>query len=116
MDQYRANPYGSYFGTPKLRFPVRPAPPAGGPAPKTPVVAVRTGETWSVFSIPRLALDAGASGGDRGSTLIDGVLVSLHARGDPPTVRVTADPPCDVVYSLWFAWHAFHSTDSRPVE
>jgi hypothetical protein len=108
MDQYRADPYGSYFGTPKLRFPVRPLPPPGGLAPKTPIVAVRIDpRMWGVASIPAV-VSRGGIDGDLGP--ISG---RMEASEDPATVRVVTDPPRDVVYAFWFAWHAFHPEDSR---
>jgi hypothetical protein len=102
MDQYKADAYGSYFGTPKLRFPVRPAPPTDGPAPKTPIFAVRNDEGWVAASIPAV-VSYGGVGGGWGS-----VSVSAQTRADPQTVLVTTQPSTDVVYAFWFAWHAFH--------
>jgi hypothetical protein len=102
MDQYKADAYGSYFGTPKLRFPVRPAPPPDGLAPKTPIFAVRNDEGWVAASIPAV-VSYGGVGGGWGS-----VSVSAQTRADPQTVLVTTQPSTDVVYAFWFAWHAFH--------
>ncbi len=108
MDQYKADAYGSYFGTPKLRFPVRPLPPPDGLAPKTPIFAVRHDRGWSAASIPAVISYAGNIGEL-------GLGVDIHANtrrspdcpGDDPSIhrcrvcllvrmaRISSgDPPC----------------------
>jgi hypothetical protein len=115
IDQYKADPYGSYFGTPTLRFPVDPPPPADGPAPKTPIVAFRpasSASAWTAVSVPAVVERGGFEGVLDGA--FDGAPVRLQVRSDPPTARVSADPAPQTVYAFWFAWHAFHPEEGRP--
>lgn len=115
MDQYKADPYGSYFGTPTLRFPVEPLPPPGGPASKTPIVAFRTVSGpagWTILSIPAAVARAVPASGPEGNFEI--APVRLQVRSDPPTARVIADPEPETVYAFWFAWYAFHPEEELP--
>jgi hypothetical protein len=54
-EEYKREPYGSYFGSDLLRFPVAPLPPLGGPPLKTPVVAVRTTTGFVAVTFPGVA-------------------------------------------------------------
>lgn len=101
-----ANTYDSYYGSDDLRFPVDPPPPADGPPPKTPMIAVRTTGTWHVLALPDLTAHADADGLWR--TTVDGVDLTLHSRRTPLTSWVAADESGEVAvaYSFWFAWNA----------
>jgi hypothetical protein len=102
---YRRNPYGPYYGDERLRFPVEPLPPSGGPALKTPLVAVQADGRWWAMPIEALAAH-----GPRPLELGDRRLV-VEARTDPPAASVAAvdgGPPPPRMYALWFAWYAHH--------
>ncbi len=57
-ERYRRDAYKAYFGTPRLRFPVEPLPPAGTPPLKTPVVAEFRAGRWHVRRCERFELPA----------------------------------------------------------
>jgi hypothetical protein len=110
--EYAREPFGSYFGSDLLRFPVAPLPPAGGPALKTPLVAVRTSVGYAAITLPALARLAGATGS--WSTEVDGRRLEFHYRARPGTVSVTdaSGAPAADCYAFYFAWYAIHHADT----
>ena len=110
--QYKRDPYSSYFGSDLLRFPVRPLPtPESGPY-KTPVVALFAGGAWHAFPYPAISEHAGASG--TWNTEAGGVPLSLRIRREAPqTVEVLgAGAALPSVHSFLFAWTATHGGDT----
>jgi hypothetical protein len=103
------NTYGGYFGSDRLRFPVEPLPPAGPRRLKAPILAVRTGARWHVFTLAELIRRRGASGEVRET--LDGVDVRFACQTVPAAAvwaeSVTGEP-VQVVRCCWFAWYALH--------
>ncbi len=109
--QYSRDPFTSYFGSDRLRFPVQPLPaPARYPL-KTPVVVIGGRAGWTAFPFPSLG------GGTRGSSdpKVAALAVSLSYRASTRTVKVgtaTLAPGTGVVYASYFAWYATHHADT----
>jgi len=100
---YQRNPYDFYFSNPQdLMFPVNQT--DGRLPPKTPVLGVWTDDTARAF--PLSAFD------DNNVTLDDelgGRRFSLVYSPTAKSLRIEhADDGVQWVYSLWFAWYAFH--------
>jgi hypothetical protein len=114
-EKYASDPYTSYFGSGRLRFPVQPLPsPARYPL-MTPVVALGSPGTWTVFPLPVAASRAEAPAGAEWAALE----AALAYRPDGNTVAVALDrlpPGTGVVYASYFAWYATHSDDTAWVE
>jgi hypothetical protein len=109
--EYKREPYGSYFGSDLLRFPVAPLPPAGMPL-KTPLVAVRTGTGFAAVTLPAVAARADAGG--RWSAAVDGVQLTFEYRDRPASVTVT-NPDGEsaaAFHAFYFAWYAAHRDDT----
>lgn len=70
--RYQKNPYGNYLMTGKLRFPVQPAPPEGGPAPLAPHLVIEWGDRREIVEI--------------GATAQPGI--DLESKGIPYDVRI----------------------------
>jgi hypothetical protein len=86
---------------------VAPPPPADGPAPTAPVLALRTADSWHVWPIDVLAAAINERAGE---LLVDGMHIKWNARTRPTTVwpEATSGERLDVVYCRWFAWWAHH--------
>jgi hypothetical protein len=114
-EKYASDPYTSYFGSDRLRFPVQPLPsPARYPL-KTPLVALGGPQGWSAFPFPVLASRAQLPAGAPPAAL-EG---SLSYRPGGAAVAVTPDrlpPGTGVVYASYFAWYANHHADTIWVE
>jgi hypothetical protein len=110
--EYNSDPYVSYFGSDLLRFPVDPLPPPGGPALKTPVVAVRSGAGFAAMSFPALAARVDASGEWRAD--VGGRRLTFRYRSRPEAVTVTDESgrAAAELYSFYFAWYATHRDDT----
>lgn len=113
--RYKRNPYGHYYSSDHLHFPVRPLPPADTPLYKTPVVVVGADGVRQVFPLPAVAAKADAQG--HWQTDIDAVPVRFIYRANPPTVEVElayADSKrtLEVIHTFWFAWYATHPDDA----
>jgi len=110
IKRYKRNPYGSYYGSQSLRFPVRPPPPENGPLPKAPLVVVGAGGSRRAFLLDTIAGQAGPDG--VWNTSVGGQPVVFTYRDAPPTVLLQPQPASteswEVMHSFWFAWHATH--------
>lgn len=78
-ERYERNPYGSYFNSDRLMYPVDPLPPAGGLALKARILAVPDGERFRVVPLDRVPADDGGTA------------------ATSPAFR-----------AFWFAWYATH--------
>jgi hypothetical protein len=114
---YKRNPYGSYYGSDRLRFPVRPQAPVDGLRPKERIVALYSAQKWLVY--PYREIRARSQG--RG--------VWVHRQGDvdlrfvcsnePPGLAVfTAETSklLPSVHTFWFAWFALHPQAALAIE
>jgi hypothetical protein len=111
LKRYRGNPYGMYFGSDLLRYPVKPLPASPDPPYKTPVLVVRSDAGRAVLEIRGLARRAGPDGSVRVETAAGPVPV--RAAEEPPTALVEPGPgaPQPVAHASWFAWHAMYPDD-----
>jgi hypothetical protein len=112
IKRYKETSYDRYFRSPRLRFPVSPAPPEPGPRAKDRVIVVSTGEARAVYPLAGIARRADADGSFR--TTLDGTGVRFRYRDEPQTVLVAAESggaALKSVHSFWFAWHAMHPND-----
>ena len=111
LKRYRGNPYGMYYGSDLLRYPVSPLPPAADPPYKTAVVVVQSAAGRAVLEIPGLARRAGPGG----STVVDSSAgtAAFRVTPEPPTALVEGGPgaPEPIAHASWFAWHAMHPED-----
>lgn len=116
-DAYKRDPYGVYFGSDALRFPVRPLPPPSiRLARKERMIVVGEHAARRAYPFSFIAERAGNRGA--WETEAAGRALRFHVRREPLSVDVEAgdsgtQPP--VVYSFWFAWYAIHP-DARIVE
>jgi hypothetical protein len=111
-EQYRRDPYTSYFGSDELRFPVSPAPDRRLPN-KTPVVAVRVEDAWHAFPFPVIVERSGAAG--RWHARVGATELVFVVRRDHPavvTVATTHGQILPTVYAFWFAWGALQGWDT----
>jgi hypothetical protein len=107
QDEYRRNPYGSYFAGDRLRFPVFPPPKAADQAPKTPMIIVEGGAGLEGFMISSIAAEVDAQGVWR--VEVGGRPILFRYQDDPPCVSAEAangGPQPAVLYAFWFAWNA----------
>jgi hypothetical protein len=106
---YSRDPYHSYFGSDRLRFPVDPMPPAGDIHLKDRVVIVTVDGQDSWFSLNRLATVAGSDDGEV-ETEASGLPIRIRFRLYPGTA--TVEPLAleqrlqGVRSTFWFAWYA----------
>jgi hypothetical protein len=114
-ENYAGDPYTSYFGSDRLRFPVQPLPsPARYPL-KTPVVALGGPRGWTAFPFPVLTSRAQAPAGAPWAA----VEAALTHRPGGNTLAIVLDrlpPATSVVYASYFAWYATHHADTTWVE
>jgi hypothetical protein len=111
-EEYSREPYVSYYGSDLLRFPVEPLPPSGGPALKTPLVAMRAGAGFAAITFPALSLRVDAAGEWRAE--VNGRRLTFRYRSHPDVVTVTggAGEAAAEIYSFYFAWYASHRDDT----
>ncbi len=112
MDRYKRNPYGSYFNTEAIKFPVRERPADSLWPAKTRVIVLNVGGDWSAFAFPEVAEHAAER--KSWNVRVGERQVELEYREDPPTVvaeRADGSAPDAVVYAFWFAWEAMQGTD-----
>ncbi len=112
-DMYKKRPYGTYYGSQRLRFPAQPLPPPEGIPLKSSIVAVPAGDGAVVLPLDDIARAAGPDG--RWDQEIGGRAYRFEYEGRPPRVTVwDADTKrlANVRYALWFAWHAQFPDDS----
>ncbi len=116
-DAYKRNPYGVYFGSDLLRFPVRPLPPPSIELPlKEPMIVVGSHRDRRAYPFSIIARRAGDGGA--WETTNAGRAIVFRLRREPLSVDVEAldgGPAPPVVYALWFSWYAIHP-DPRIVE
>jgi hypothetical protein len=112
IQRYKQTSYESYFLSSRLRFPVKPLPPEGGPAAKDRVVVVSTDSARGVYPLAAIARRSDADGAS--TAVLDGTTLRFLYRAEPETVAVTAEPggkPVKALHAFWFAWHATHPDD-----
>ena len=101
---YRRSPYAGYFSNPALMFPVRPT--SNALPTKTPVLGVWT-DDGTARAYP---LSAFANADRMVSDTLGGKNLTLAFNREANSLRVVeADEGVHWMYSLWFAWYAFHS-------
>lgn len=104
---YRRNPYAGYFGNAALMFPVRPT--SNALPAKSPMLCIWTDDGLArAYPISRLG------SADRTITdTIGGKNLTLVFNRQANSLRVAkADEGVHWIYSLWFAWYAFHPETS----
>jgi hypothetical protein len=110
VKRYERNPYGNYYLTGQLRFPVEPLPPDGEGKLMQPIVSIETdGGRWMQ------ALSAEFAPTGDWSEPLPGVRFLAETDGVTTTFVVEAEPGARVVHSLWFAWYAHHPGPAYPV-
>jgi hypothetical protein len=102
---YSQDPYGGYLDQPGLMFPVRPT--SDQLPEKAKVLGVRgTNGTAKAYPLSAFA------GADSPRTIRDevgGKAITLRYEPEADSLRVVeADEGLEWMYSLWFAWYAFH--------
>ena len=106
---YNTNPYSQYFREPEVRFPVRPR--SNRLPAKQPVLGVWTAGRARAYPLS-------AFGADQPVVVdtLDDRRLTLRYNPGAKSLRVEkADEGLQWVYSLWFAWYAFHpNTDVYP--
>ena len=105
--RYRKASPNLYFRTDQIYFPTN-SMPSDGTDPKTLVIAVSSGGTEQVFSLPKL-LDALGDGGEAllniGET---DIVLRVDAHPLCATVRTSTGEPVISTRALWFAWFGNH--------
>lgn len=110
---YKRDPYHSYFGSDKLRFPVAPLPPDTGLRLKDLVVILTIDGEDTVLPLPALAEAAGSRAGSTEITIGD-LPITIRfdtdlgvARGEAPSAPERLEA---VRYAFWFAWFSHKRT------
>ncbi len=114
-ERYNRDPYASYYGTGRPRYPVQPLPADATLPLFEPVIAVQAGKANCVYPFSTIARQANQQGH---WTVVCGATVLRfeyrQVRTDPPAVWVStsgSDTPMRFIQSFWFAWHAMHPGD-----
>jgi len=99
---YSRSPYGSYFSTPQLMFPVKPT--SDRLPTKSRVLGV-----WTESSAKAYPESLFAEGQQRIEDMLDGKRIVIEFNRAARSMRVVeADRDVHWMYSLWFAWYALH--------
>ncbi|MGD9858243.1 MAG: DUF3179 domain-containing protein [Planctomycetaceae bacterium] len=99
---YSRNPYGGYFETPQLMFPVQPL--SDRLPTKQRLLGVWSGNTARAY--PESAFSPERT---RVEDEIDGKRIIVEFNPQTRSLRVAeAEAGIEWMYSLWFAWYAFH--------
>ncbi len=99
---YSLSPYAKYFSTPRLMFPAEPS--SDRLPAKSRVLGVWTETVAKAYPESNFSQDR-----QRVEDVLDGKKVVLEFNAATKSLRVVeADPGVQYMYSLWFAWHAFH--------
>jgi len=98
---YARNPYGSYFNSPELMFPVSRE--DDRLATKARVLGIKLGSVARAYPLDHVRQAQGSSITDT----IEGKTIQVKAAGDGLRV-VQAPEAAQVVHTFWFAWAAFH--------
>ena len=99
---YSRDPYAGYFDRPELMFPATPA--SDRLPTKERVLGVWSGKTFRAY--PQSAF---SSKKPRADELIDGKRILVEFDPASRSMRVArAEKGIEWMYSLWFAWYAFH--------
>jgi hypothetical protein len=108
---YKRSPYGSYYSSDELRFPVRPLSDEKTPGRKARVLAIGDGRQWQVWTVRNIAERTADSPDLPGWPIsFAGSELQVAARVEPIAAWLV-DPPSDDLFAipcLWFAWHAMH--------
>jgi hypothetical protein len=107
---YKREPYLSYFGDDRLRFPVAPLPRDNRWPRKTPCLVLGTGEGSTILPLPLLASRLDQGGAWR--TNWHGQTLVFHWRDAPPTAWVETADGSDgpvVRQACWFSWFAMQN-------
>lgn len=116
-DRYRRQPYAPYFGDDRLRFAVRPLPPAGPHRLKSPCLVLRTRDATIVAPVSSLLARAEAAGtataaGGTTEVTIEGKPIPIHLSREPEAAWIEPDQELArgtaVFAAFWFAWYAQH--------
>ncbi len=115
--RYQRDPYGVYYGSEKLRFPVRPLPTEPWPGDttvryKARIVAVLVRGEWLVY--PWQGLVARCSPDGEWRTRQGGVDLRFRCGAEPLQTVVTlgdTERLATTIHSFWFAWHAHRPRD-----
>ncbi|HUK14493.1 MAG TPA: DUF3179 domain-containing (seleno)protein, partial [Thermoanaerobaculaceae bacterium] len=112
-EQYRRDPYASYFGSDELRFPVAPLPPSPAYPLKTPVLAFGGSGGWTAVPIPAIAALAGAAAAPPGGLREFWPAITFLPAASAVAVDDRRLPAgVAVVYASYFAWFATHRDDT----
>lgn len=99
---YARNPYGDYFSTPNLMFPVQNK--SDRFPPKQRVLGLWSGDNFLAMPLSLTKTRIGEF-----DVTVGGKTARLAANDTSGTIRVVkADDGIQWMYSLWFAWYAFH--------
>lgn len=100
---YGRSPYAGYFQLPGLRFPARPL--SNRLPLKSSVLGVWTDRETRAYPKSRFTSDQPRIT----DTLADGKSITIYYDGYADSLRVEkADAGVRWMYSMWFAWYAFH--------
>jgi hypothetical protein len=116
LDDYRRDPYTSYFGSDQLRFPVEPLPPDNGAPRKTLTLVAVVGGRFFAFPVSTVAAAAGPDG--CWDTTAGGASLRLCWADDPPILTIDPDQvaPIPSITTFLFAWYAAHPADTTWVQ
>lgn len=99
---YARSPYDAYFQGPELMFPVNKT--DDRLPPKSPVLGIWTEKSSRAYPLTSFTEDQA----DLEQT-IDGISFTIQYEKESNSLRISqTEGEIQVVYSLWFAWYAFH--------
>ena len=106
---YKRDPYHSYFGSDKLRFPVAPLPPETGLRLKDRMVVIGIDDSSTVFPLNFFAQSLNGK-----EITVNGVPLRVKADAEIGVASVEALAEAErlksVRYTFWFAWYALKRT------
>ncbi len=99
---YSRNPYAGYFQSPELMFPVNRR--SHALPTKSPVLGVWTSQASRAYPLSAFSAER-----TRLTDELDGLKLTIEYNPAARSLRVAeADDGLQWMYSLWFAWYAFH--------
>jgi hypothetical protein len=109
--RYKRDPYSSYEGSDRLRFPVSPLSTEAGRPYKDRIVALPHDSGWTVFALADLAEAAARGEGQVARIDLGRSPAEVFVLPQPPAIAAVSGAtgePLPLLTCYWFAWHGMY--------